>query len=103
VKKPAEADYPNWKGPYLPADLRSDPWDKVWVINVVPLFCAETVASTAVGTDTGGKLGYAWILSGGSNRTLTTDIQTAKLDVNGDDAGVNLGKLIQRGAGGRNN
>src|SRR5688572_12277468 len=65
---PPAADYPNWNGPYLASELEGDPWGTVYLINVIPLFCGETVTSSAPG----GALGFAWILSAGPNRTLQT-------------------------------
>lgn len=110
VRKPSETAYPNWQGPYLQAELKTDPWDKTWIINLQPLYCSEMV-SVAVADDpltedvdestgSNGNLGYAWILSGGANRTISTSIFSANLDSTGDDAGVNLGKLVTRGEGG---
>lgn len=99
VRKPAETLYPNWQGPYLQADIKTDPWDRAWVANLQPLYCAEVVASNS--TDTAVNLGYAWLLSGGANRTVSTDLQSANLDKTGDDAGVNLGKLTTRSEGGQ--
>jgi hypothetical protein len=93
VRKPSATNYPNWDGPYLQADIPSDPWSRNWVIHLAPLYCAETVTSS----DTAGKLGYAWILSGGSNRTVSTAFSVAKLDSTGDDTGVNMGKLVAEG------
>jgi len=90
VRKPSATDYPNWRGPYLTVDLSADPWQRAWVINVIPLFCGETITASS----TGGNLGYGWILSGGPNRTLSTNFTDARLDPDGDDLGVNLSKLL---------
>ena len=102
VRKPDATKYPNWRGPYLQAEITSDPFGRVWVINTMPLFCAEDVAADAFSTgtatmsNTAGALGFAWILSAGSNRTLTTSLKTARLDDTGDDAGTILGKLVKK-------
>lgn len=88
IRKPAESDYPNWRGPYLSAEIRSDPWDRAWLINVIPLFCGETISSSA-----SGAAGYGWILSGGSNQALQTSFTATKLNPDADDVGVSLGKL----------
>lgn len=90
IKKPPAEDYPNWRGPYLGADIRSDPWDRAWVVNVIPLFCGETLAEAA----SGGAAGYGWVLSGGPNRTLQTNFKDARLNPQADDAGVIVGKLL---------
>lgn len=103
VRRPKDADYPNWRGPYLQEEIRTDPWDRSWVINLQPLYCAETITgSTAAGTSvvSGGSLGYAWLVSGGTNRTVTTSLKDARLDSTGDDAGANLGKLVKPGTNG---
>ncbi len=101
VRKPDPAKYQNWKGPYLQADIRTDPWDRAWVLNLQPLYCSEKITGgTGANATTGGKLGYAWLLSGGTNRTVSTTSVSANLDSTGDDAGVNMGKLLTRGTGG---
>lgn len=100
VNKPDNAKYPNWKGPYIQGAITADPWDKAWVINLMPLYCSEDIALAA---SSGGNLGYGWVLSGGSNRTLTTEFTEAKLDPDGDDAGLALAKLVKRGTGGQEN
>lgn len=97
LRKPSDV-YPNWKGPYIQGEIKTDPWDKAWVLNLMPLYCSETVDSTTANTS--GKLGYAWILSGGTNRTVSTAFTSAFLDPAGDDAGMNMGKLVTRGTGG---
>lgn len=96
VRKPSEAAYSNWQGPYLQAEIRTDPWDKAWVLNLQSLYCSEQV----VAGGSAGTLGYAWALAGGTNRTISTALAKANLDPTGDDAGVNLGKLVTRGTGG---
>jgi len=98
VRKPDETSYPSWQGPYLQQELKTDPWDRGWVLNLMPLYCSETIADAtgAASASTAGTLGYAWIISGGANRTVTTPLTSATLDTASDDAGVNLGKLIMR-------
>ena len=102
VRKPDESRYPNWQGPYLQADIKTDPWDKAWVANLQPLYCSELIAdaSGSGSATTGGALGYSWLLSGGANRTVSSDLQSANLDQTGDDAGVNMGKMTTRSEGG---
>lgn len=102
VRKPNDKLYQNWKGPYLQADIKTDPWDRDWVLNLQPLYCSEAIAVDANGVASGsqGSLGYAWLLSGGSNRTVSTAFGAANVDPNGDDSGMNLGKLVKRGTGG---
>jgi hypothetical protein len=87
VRKPDETRYPNWKGPYLQQEVKTDPWDRAWVLNLQPLYCAETIldATGTVSALTSGNLGYAWILSGGTNKTsqrcsrLDNSTRTAKM------------------------
>jgi hypothetical protein len=81
--------YPKWKGPYV-QEISSDPWERSWVAYLLPLYCSEDITGTATG---GGNLGYAWLFSGGANRTITTPAADSQLDEDGDDTGVNLGKL----------
>ena len=98
VRKPDPLKYQNWKGPYLQEDIKTDPWDRVWVFNLQPLYCSELIATET--TSTAGALGYAWALSGGTNRTITTLLLSTHLDSSGDDTGISMGKLITRGKGG---
>lgn len=93
VVPPPAADYPNWKGPYLSVDLSSDPWDAVYVINVIPLFCGETVGASAPA----GALGYAWIISGGPNRTIQTPFTSTQPNADSDDVGIPLSKRSVQG------
>lgn len=92
VRKPPTVDYPNWRGPYLNVDIRSDPWDRPWIINVIPLFCGETIANSG----SGGTAGYGWILSAGPNGTLQTNLTSARLNPDADDLGAHLSKLVTR-------
>jgi hypothetical protein len=94
VRQPDADDYPNWAGPYV-QEITADPWGRAWVAYLTPLYCAELVTE-ASGS---GDLGYAWLLTGGSNRTITTPAKFSNLDPTGDDAGVNLGKLSTQSAG----
>lgn len=85
VNKPA--DYANWRGPYMdPVD--ADPFDKAYIIHVLPLFCGEAV----VGAGGTGFLGYGWALSAGPDQTLQQSLLKSKLDVATDDSGRNTGK-----------
>ena len=88
TKPPSASDYPNWRGPYLSVDLSSDPWARPYVINVIPLFCGETVTGAAPG----GALGFGWILSGGPNRTVQTLFSDMQVAADVDDVGTNLNK-----------
>jgi hypothetical protein len=99
VRQPSTVNYPNWQGPYLQADIKTDPWDRAWVANLQPLYCSELITGTTA-ANAAGDLGYAWLLSGGSNRTISTKFKDANLDPTGDDAGVNMGKLTTRANGG---
>lgn len=97
VRKPNLTDYPRWDGPYV-QEISLDPWDRAWVAYLAPLYCSEVVVTTSGSTTTAvnngaGLLGYAWLLSGGTNRTITTRALDSNLDPNGDDTGINLGKL----------
>ena len=95
VRTPDKTKYPNWKGPYV-QDISNDPWQRAWVAYLEPLYCSETLDHPD--TDASGKLGYAWLLSGGSNRTITTKATMTNLHDVGDDTGVILGKLVVRAA-----
>jgi hypothetical protein len=95
VRTPDATKYPNWKGPYV-QDINNDPWQRSWVAYLAPLYCSETLVSPS--TNASGLLGYAWLVSGGSNRTITTPATSANLDSVGDDTGVVLGKLVTRSA-----
>jgi len=81
--------YPGWAGPYV-QEIANDPWDHAWVAYLTPLYCSEDVSAAS---STGGTLGYAWLLTGGANGTITSRADDSNLDDDGDDAGVNLGKL----------
>jgi hypothetical protein len=91
---PPAADYPNWKGPYLAADIEGDPWDSVYVINIIPMFCGEPVSAA----EPGGDLGYAWVMSGGPNRTIQTPFTATRVLAGSDDAGVALSKRVVQGS-----
>jgi len=90
ARPPSASDYPNWKGPYLPVEVESDPWNAVFVINVIPLFCGEKVTASAPA----GALGYGWIMSGGPNRTLQTPFTASRVAEGSDDVGVTLSKRV---------
>ena len=87
---PSATDYPNWHGPYRTVDLAADPWGAPYVINVIPLFCGESVVSSAPG----GALGFGWILSGGPNRTIQTLFTDSQVKDDSDDVGANLSKRV---------
>ena len=91
---PLAADYPNWHGPYLQSEVLSDPWGSAFVINVIPLFCGETVTASAPG----GALGFGWILSGGPNQTLQTPFTQSRVTADSDDVGVSLSKRAVQAA-----
>ena len=90
VTPPSAANYPNWKGPYLTVDVTSDPWERVYVVNVIPLFCTEAITAASPG----GSLGFGWVISAGSNRTLQTPFDGMRLPADADDVGVTLGKRV---------
>ncbi len=90
TKPPSVSDYPNWHGPYLSVNLSSDPWSRPYVINIIPLFCSETVTGAAPG----GALGFGWILSGGPNRTVQTRFTDFQAAADSDDVGTNLNKRV---------
>jgi hypothetical protein len=98
VRKPDQDRYPNWQGPYLQEEIGVDPWHRAWVLNLQALYCAEHIpdATGVTSALTGGALGYAWIISGGVNGTISTKLSEAKLDPEADDAGTNIGKLVMR-------
>ena len=90
LRLPSATDYPSWHGPYLSVDLTSDPWGRAYVINVIPLFCGESVVASAPG----GALGFGWILSGGPNRTIQTLFTNSQISADSDDEGMNLSKRV---------
>jgi hypothetical protein len=102
VRKPSVVDYPNWRGPYM-EPIASDPWDRAYVVNVLPLIFSGTVDDPGIGkfSDAGGKLGFAWILSVGPDRLLQTALTSAQIAPGSDDVGKNLGKRIETSAGGK--
>lgn len=89
VRKPS--GYPNWRGPYMD-QIEADPFEKAYIIHILPLFCGETVDIGSAGGGGGGNLGYGWILSAGPDQSLQQDVKKAKLDSTHDDAGRNMGK-----------
>lgn len=103
VKKPSVVSYPNWRGPYM-EPIASDPWDRAYIVNILPLIFANAVEDPGFGkfADTGGKLGFAWIMSVGPDRLLQTPFTSAQLVAGSDDIGKNLGKRIESSAGGKN-
>lgn len=103
VRKPSVVDYPNWRGPYL-EPIASDPWDRAYIVNVLPLIFSGEVGDPGIGKfgDIGGKLGFAWILSVGPDRLLQTPLTSAQLTPGSDDVGKNLGKRLEASGGGKN-
>jgi type II secretory pathway pseudopilin PulG len=102
VRKPSAIDYPNWHGPYM-EPIASDPWDRAYIINVLPLIFSGEVDDPGIGkfADAGGKLGFAWILSVGPDRLLQTALTAAEVAPGSDDVGKSLGKRIESSAGGK--
>jgi type II secretory pathway pseudopilin PulG len=102
VRKPSVVDYPNWRGPYM-EPIASDPWDRAYIISVLPLIFSGEVDDPGLGrfADTGGKLGFAWALSVGPDRLLQTPLTAPQLTAGSDDIGKNLGKRIESSAGGK--
>lgn len=101
VQKPGVADYPNWQGPYM-EPIASDPWDRAYMINVLPLIFASSVADPGAGqfASAVGPLGYGWVTSVGPDRLLQTALTQAQLVGTSDDIGKNLGARIVKSAGG---
>lgn len=85
VSKPTNAQYGNWRGPYLET-IATDPFDRAYIFNVRPLVIPEVA-----GTNT---TGYGWVLSGGPDRRLDTGLDVTRLDSASDDIGKNNGKKI---------
>lgn len=104
VRRPSVVDYPNWRGPYM-EPLGADPWDRGYIIHVLPLiFSEETdtdVSTGQFGQNPGGKLGFAWIVSVGPDRLLQTKFTDPQLAGNSDDNGKTLGKRVDSSAGGK--
>jgi hypothetical protein len=100
VQKPSAVDYPNWKGPYM-EPIASDPWDRAYVINVMPLIFASTVTDPGAGqfATAVGPLGYGWVFSAGPDRLLQTKLTQSQLVGTSDDVGKNMGVRIVQAAG----
>ena len=102
VRKPSVADYPNWQGPYQ-EPVASDPWDRAYLINVLPLIFASSVDDPGLGqfADAVGKVGYGWVFTAGADRLLQTELSRAQLAPGSDDVGKNMGVRILKSAGGQ--
>jgi hypothetical protein len=102
VQKPSEVDYPNWQGPYM-EPIAADSWDRAYVINVLPLIFASTVADPGAGqfATAVGPLGYGWVKSAGPDRLFQTKLSHSQLVGASDDIGKNLGARITKSAGGQ--
>lgn len=102
VRKPSGLTYPNWRGPYM-EPIASDPWDRAYLINLLPFIFSGEVDDPGLGkfADTGGKLGFAWVLSVGPDRLLQTALTAPQIAAGSDDIGKNLGKRLESSAGGR--
>jgi hypothetical protein len=102
VRKPSVSDYPNWQGPYM-EPIASDPWDRAYIINVLPLIFASSIDDPGVGqfADAVGKVGYGWIFSVGADRLLQTALSRPQLEPGSDDIGKNMGARILKSAGGQ--
>lgn len=103
VKKPSVSDYPNWQGPYLVDALASDPWDRAYIINVLPLIFTSEIRDPGSGQfrDAVGPIGYAWIVTAGPDRLLQTPLTSPHLVPASDDIGKNMGVRIVKSAGGK--
>jgi hypothetical protein len=101
VRKPSETDYPNWQGPYM-EPVAADPWDRAYIMNVLPLIFASKVDDPGLGqfSETAGKVGFGWVLTGGADRLLQTALTAAQLAPTSDDVGKNLGSRILKSTGG---
>lgn len=102
VRKPSEADYPNWSGPYM-EPIASDGWDRGYFFNPLALIFASLVPDPGPGqvAEGVGKVGYAWVLTAGPDRLFQTALTMPQLDTTGDDIGKNLGARIIKSAGGQ--
>lgn len=102
VRKPNASDYPNWQGPYM-EPIASDPWDRAYIINILPIIFATDVTSPTSGSfsEAGGRVGFGWVLSAGPDRLLQTGLTSAQLAPGSDDTGKNMGaRVIKQGVGG---
>ena len=102
VRKPSVSDYPNWQGPYMES-IASDPWDRAYLINVLPLIFASSIDDPGSGAfkDAVGPVGYGWVLTVGPDRLLQTPLTTPQLVPGSDDVGKNMGARILKSAGGK--
>ena len=101
VRKPGAADYPNWQGPYM-EPIASDPWDRAYIVNPLPLLFAVDIVDPGAGkfSETGGKLGFAWVVTVGPDRLLQTPLTSPQLFPGSDDVGKNMGARIVKSTGG---
>jgi type II secretory pathway pseudopilin PulG len=86
VRQPDGIKYRNWRGPYI-GELKNDPFDRIYVVNVRALVRAESADAVD-----GGSFGYGWVPSGGPDQRLDTNLAGTELDKNSDDLGRNNGK-----------
>jgi type II secretory pathway pseudopilin PulG len=83
--------YPNWKGPYID-ELFIDQFDRSYMVNVAPMYRQENPPPP-------GSCGFAWVLSGGPDRNLETNVKETNVKPSTDDIGKNNGKRLGSGRG----
>ena len=79
----------NWDGPYMP-QVFNDPWGRNYLVYSLA-FTQGTVNSDGTGSDI-----YVWVISGGQNETLETDVSSpilndepaTDLSTSADDVGL---------------
>ncbi|MFQ5827575.1 MAG: hypothetical protein ACE5JD_00270 [Candidatus Methylomirabilia bacterium] len=93
VRRPSVVDFPDWQGPYMEPVI-SDPWDRAYIINVLPLIFGGEVAirGQAGLSEIMRVLGNGWILSVGPDRLLETPLNRESVAAGSDDIGKNLGR-----------
>ena len=82
--------YPNWRGPYV-GEVFIDQFDRSYIANVAALYRREQSSP--------GSCGFAWVYSGGPDRTLTTKLTDTTFATDSDDLGKNNGKALGPGPG----
>jgi type II secretory pathway pseudopilin PulG len=83
--------YPNWRGPYID-EIFIDQFDRSYLVNVAPMYRPEQPPPP-------GGCGFAWVISGGADRTLQTRFTDTNHKPDSDDIGKNNGKRLGPGRG----
>jgi len=83
--------YPSWRGPYID-EIYIDQFDRSYLVNVASMYKQEMPPPP-------GNCGFAWVISGGPDRTLQTSFTDTNQKTDADDIGKNNGKRLGPGSG----